>query len=129
MIFQNIINKIEKRENMFIDREYSKNFFSYSLARFADIVIGPHSSVLDEIIDGGFKNVLLFDYGYKLKSIVEKLKYKDSEFICKNNNELEKKFNQMLNNDKIFKFINVKNKQKISLKEKLYRILKNQLNI
>ena len=75
------------------------------------------------------KNVLLFDYGYKLKSIVEKLKYKDSEFICKNNNDLEKKFNQMLNNDKIFRFINVKNKQKISFKEKLYRILKNQLNI
>lgn len=64
-----------------------------------------------------------------MKSIVEKLKYKDSEFICKNDNELEKKINQMLNNDKIFKFINLKIKQNKFFKDKLYNILKNQLNI
>ena len=127
--FQNIINKIEENQNMFIDKEYSKSFFSYSLARFADIIIGPHSSILDELIDIGFKNVLLYDYGYKIESIIEKLKYKDTDFLCKNNVDLEKKFNEMLNKSESINFINNRVKQQVFHKEKLYKILKDQLKL
>lgn len=127
--FQNIITQIEKNENMFIDKEYSKSFFSYSLARFAHIVIGPHSSILDELIDSGFKNVIIYDYGYKIKSIVEKLKYKGTDYLCKNNEDLENKINKILSKSKNTNFIDSKIKHENSYKEKLYRILKDQLKL
>ena len=127
--FQSITSKIDNSENMFIDREYSKDFFSYSLARFADIVIGPHSSILDELISCGFKNVLLFDYGYKIKSIIEKLAYKDSDYICKNNAELINKLTLLLNKVESSSIIKQGIDQKTIYKEKLYNILKNQLKL
>ena len=125
--FKNILNKIENSENFYIDKEYSKSFFSYSLARNADIVIGPHSSILDELIEAKFDNLLIFDYGYKIKSIIEKLKYQNSTYLCKNSSEFNKKLNFLLNkmDNKLFK--NNQIKQKFSLKNKLLNILNNEL--
>ena len=127
--FQNIINKIKSNENMFIDNEYEKSFFSYYLARFADIAIGPHSSLLDELIQSGFKNVLIMDYGYKLKSIIKKLKYEGSDFLCENRNIFMHKLNVLLNDNKNLNFKNNKIRQKYLYKDKLYEILKDELKI
>ena len=127
--FQNIINKIKSNENMFIDNEYEKSFFSYYLARFADIAIGPHSSLLDELIQSGFKNVLIMDYGYKIKSIVKKLKYEGSDFLCENRNIFMHKLNVLLNNNENLNLKNNKIRQKHFYKDKLYKILKDELKI
>ena len=86
--FKNILNKIKNSDNFYIDKEYSKSFFSYSLARNADIVIGPHSSILDELIEAKFDNLLIFDYGYKIKSI-ENLNTKINIY-AKNSSEFNK---------------------------------------
>ena len=110
--FKNILNKIENSENFILTKNIQKSFFSYSLARNADIVIGPHSSILDELIEAKFDNLLIFDYGYKIKSIIEKLKYQNSTYLCKNSSEFNKKLNFLLNkmDNKLFKNNQIKQK-------------------
>jgi len=125
--FQEIISKIERTNNMFIDKDYETSFFSYSLARFANVVVGPHSSILDELIEAGFENVLILDYGYRIKSIVRNLKYENTKFICKNSNDLQNRLKIILNDKKSLNFKNNLLQQQISYKDKLYEILKKKI--
>lgn len=126
--FNEIKCKIENTENMYIDKEYNKSYFSYSLARFADIVIGPHSSIIDELIQAGFTDILIMDYGYKLKSMLKKFNMHEN-YLCENKEQFLSKLNVLLNKSKYTNFKNNSLKQEIKYKDKLYHILKNQIKL
>lgn len=126
--FKETISKIENTENMYIDKEYNKSYFSYSLARVADIVIGPHSSILDELIQVGFTDVLIMDYGYKLKSMLKKFNIHQN-YLCENKKEFSSKLNLLLNKSEYINFKNNRLKQELSYKDKLYHILKKKIKL
>jgi hypothetical protein len=113
---------------MYIDKEYNKSYFSYSLARVADIVIGPHSSILDELIQVGFTDVLIMDYGYKLKSMLKKFNIHQN-YLCENKKEFSSKLNLLLNKSEYINFKNNRLKQELSYKDKLYHILKKKIKL
>ena len=123
-----MIHRIENTQNMYIDKEYNKSYFSYSLARFADIVIGPHSSILDELLQAGFNDILIIDYGYKLKSMLKKFDMHQN-CLCENREQFLTKLDSILNKSKYINFKNNILKQDTTHKNTLYKILKEQIKL
>jgi hypothetical protein len=59
--FKNVLNKVNRIPNIWIDEDYSKLNKQYELASRSDLVIAKHSSIGDEIIATG-KRVIYYDY-------------------------------------------------------------------
>ncbi|TGK78468.1 hypothetical protein EHQ24_18130 [Leptospira noumeaensis] len=76
--------RLKEFKNIIFSYEYGISFYSYYLAQNSDIIIGKHTSLMDEAISVG-KPVLVHDYTHNIKSIIgDTFDYFGSGIICKN---------------------------------------------
>ena len=98
-VFNKLLNKLNTLNNIEINDEYSQFNVSYKLLSQTDIVIGTHSSIIDESIILGLP-VLIHDYGVNATKIfAENFNYDNSPFFCHSRSDLVAKFENWICND------------------------------
>lgn len=97
--FSKLKYRLKEFPNIQISHEYGISFYSYYLVQNSDIIIGKHTSLLDEAISIG-KPALVHDYSHNIKSIIgDTFDYFGSRVICKNFDSFKERFKLLLNGD------------------------------
>ncbi|PJZ36151.1 hypothetical protein CH354_15945 [Leptospira levettii] len=97
--FSQIKNRLKEFQNIKISKEYGISFYSYYLVKNSDIVIGKHTSLLDEAISIG-KPTLVHDYSHNIKSVIcDTFDYFGSRVICKNFDSFKERFRLLVEDD------------------------------
>ncbi len=98
-VFDELLDKLNRLGNIEINDEYSQFNISYKLLSDTDIVIGTHSSIIDESIILGLP-VLIHDYGVNATKIfAENFNYENSPFFCHSRRDFTAKFEMWMCND------------------------------
>ena len=114
--FENIINEIDKLENIIISNNYDEAFYSYKLCSNADLVIAQHTSIADECLSNDIP-VLFYEFTHNMKGIqTVAFNYSPPGLMCYDSSELLSKSKSIL-------FDQESMKNEISeLKKKIYYV-------
>lgn len=94
--FSDLVAVINRLENVEVDNNYNSFNVSYDLCAQADLIIGKHTSLIDESLSIGLP-VLVHDYGHNYSELITKaFDYSDCEIICKDYETLKYKAIQKL---------------------------------
>jgi len=97
--FSPIKHRLKEFHNIKISKEYGISFYSYYLVKNSDIVIGKHTSLMDEAISIG-KPTLVHDYSHNIKSVIcDTFDYFGSRIICRNFDSFKDRFRLLLEDD------------------------------
>lgn len=97
--FFQVKHRLKEFKNIIFSYEYGISFYSYYLAQNSDIIIGKHTSLMDEAISIG-KPVLVHDYTHNIKSIIgDTFDYFGSRVICKNFDSFKERFKLLVEGD------------------------------
>ena len=120
-IHKNIILKINKLPNIWVDTDYSSNYWkSYHLCASADLIIARPTSLAEECISRGL-DVIVMDYGINYKTQVSRFLPKLlREYYCYSSDQLKSKFNFWKKNQYVVKKI-----LKIKIKKQIFSNLTN----
>ena len=134
--FQDVVNEINKLENIILANNYNESFYSYKLCANADLVIAKPTTLADECLSAGIP-VLFYEYTHNMKGIQTKAyDYDPPGLRCYSIDELVKKSKSILFDKKsnhkneisdlIKKIYQVKDKD--NTKNKIIRYLENMIN-
>ena len=99
LYFKNILNKINKCENIIISGHQKAPNYAYKLCANADLIIAKHTSIADECLAHEIP-VLFHDYIHNMKGVIsDAFDYSPSGLMCYNFEEILEKSKSLLFDD------------------------------
>ncbi len=88
-VFTDLIQQIERAENITISTDYSRPMISYDLCAHSDLIIAKHTSLADECLAAGIP-VLFHDYTHNTRQLVSgAFDYSPARIVCHDYDELK----------------------------------------